>query len=72
MNVGMDTRRDTQTHSDTLTVREVHERLGRSRIARGSLYRAIGRGDLPSVRLGKRILVPVDAFRDWLQCRSAT
>jgi excisionase family DNA binding protein len=50
----------------TLTVNDVHNEIGRDKIARATLYLAISRGDLPSVRLGKRILIPRDAFHRWL------
>lgn len=40
-----------------LTVEEAAELL---RISRGLAYEACHRGDLPSIRLGRRILVPKD------------
>lgn len=39
----------------TLTVEQAGEMLG---ISRRSAYRAVARGDLPTLRLGRRILVP--------------
>jgi excisionase family DNA binding protein len=39
----------------TFTVEEAAKRLG---IARGSAYEAVRRGELPSVRFGKRVLIP--------------
>ena len=39
----------------TLTVEEAGEMLG---ISRRSAYRAAARGDLPTLRLGRRLLVP--------------
>ncbi len=40
---------------DTYTVDEVAERLG---IGRNAAYEAIRRGELPALRIGKRIIVP--------------
>ena len=39
----------------TLTVEEAAKRIG---IGRGSAYGAVRRGEIPSVRFGKRVLVP--------------
>jgi excisionase family DNA binding protein len=46
-----------------LTVAEVAEIL---RLGRISVYQAIQRGDLPALRLGRRIIVPRAAFEIWL------
>lgn len=43
----------------TLSVPEVARILG---VSRNAAYEAAARGELPTVRLGKRILVPRDAF----------
>jgi len=40
---------------DTFTVDEVAERLG---IGRNAAYDAIRRGELPALRIGRRIVVP--------------
>ena len=40
---------------DTFTVDEVAERLG---IGRNAAYDAIRRGELPALRIGRRIIVP--------------
>ncbi len=40
---------------DTLTVDEAAARLG---IGRNAAYAAVKRGEIPALRLGKRILVP--------------
>ena len=42
----------------TLTVEEAGEVLG---IGRGLAYELVGSGDIPSIRLGRRILVPIAA-----------
>ena len=39
----------------TLDLQEVAKRLG---ISRGTAYAAAARGELPTIRIGKRILVP--------------
>jgi excisionase family DNA binding protein len=49
-----------------MSVNEVHARIGLKRIGRATIYHAIRRGELPSVRLGKRILIPRSAFAAWL------
>jgi excisionase family DNA binding protein len=48
-----------------LTVLEVAKIL---RIGRISAYQAIARGDVPSIRIGRRILVPRNAFEQVLTC----
>lgn len=40
---------------ETLTVQEAARALG---IGRGSAYQAVRRGELPVIRLGKRLVVP--------------
>jgi excisionase family DNA binding protein len=48
----------------TLTVEEAAELLG---ISRGLAYQLVAQGDIPSVRLGRRIVVPrraLDALLD--------
>lgn len=39
----------------TLTVEQAGQRLG---ISRHSAYEAVKRGDIPTIRIGRRILVP--------------
>lgn len=46
---------DLQNLPATLTVEQAAEVLG---ISRRSAYRAVERGDLPTLRLGRRLLVP--------------
>ena len=48
----------------SLTVDEVAEIL---EISRGSAYEACRRRVIPSRRLGRRILIPVPAFVEWLR-----
>jgi excisionase family DNA binding protein len=45
--------------SETVSVTAAAQRLGISRI---SAYRAVARGDLPSIRIGGRILIPSGAL----------
>lgn len=45
----------------TLTVEQTATLLD---IARGSAYRGVKRGEIPAVRVGRRILVPVGALAD--------
>lgn len=35
-------------------------------IGRTTLYAALANGDLPSIKIGTRRLIRVDAIRDWL------
>lgn len=47
----------------TITVEEAAALLG---IGRTAAYEAARRGQLPTRRLGRRLLVPVPAFLSWL------
>ncbi len=40
-------------------------------MSRSAAYNAVGRGELPSVRVGRRIYVPNAALRDRLQLPAA-
>ena len=46
-----------------LSVDEVAEQLG---ISRPSAFKAIHNGEIPFIRIGRRILVPVAAFEKFL------
>ena len=48
-------KKGSEVDSLTLTVGEACKRLG---ISRGLCYEAIKRGDLPHLRIGRRILIP--------------
>jgi len=52
-----------QTKSAVLTVPEVAKTL---RIGRNSAYEAIARGEIPAIRLGRRLLVPRAALESFL------
>lgn len=47
-----------------LTVREAAERLG---LSRNGTYEAIRRGELPALRIGRRVLVPLAALERMLE-----
>ena len=48
----------------TLTVAEASEALG---VSRNKAYEAAKRGEIPTIKIGKRILVPVAALERMLQ-----
>jgi excisionase family DNA binding protein len=47
----------------TLTVQEAAEVLG---IGKNTAYAAVGRGEIPSVRFGKKIVIPRDGIEQLL------
>ena len=47
----------------TLSVDEVASLLG---LGRTAAYEAARRGEIPSRRLGRRVIIPVPALLDWL------
>ncbi len=47
----------------TYTVEEAAEKLG---ISRPVAYQAVNRGDIPVIRIGRRILIPVAALQKML------
>jgi excisionase family DNA binding protein len=52
--------------AETLTVNQAHARIGKKNVSRQALYLALMRRELPSVKLGRRILIPRAAFENWL------
>ncbi len=52
----------------TVTVEEAEAILG---IGRSAAYEATRRGEIPSRRLGRRIVVPVPLLLDWLGLSTA-
>lgn len=48
---------------ETITVEEAAKRLG---VGRNSAYEAAKRGEIPSIRIGKRLVVPVAPFERML------
>jgi excisionase family DNA binding protein len=51
------------------TVDEAGVKLG---LARNSAYEAVKRGEIPSIRIGRRILVPKAAFDEMVEGRKLT
>ncbi|WP_336488831.1 excisionase family DNA-binding protein [Methylobacterium nigriterrae] len=47
------------TERRTITVEEAGRRLG---VSRGSAYEAVRRGEIPTIRIGRLLLVPLPAF----------
>lgn len=54
-----------------LTADEGHAVIGKDKISRRAFYNALERKQIPSVRIGRRILIPRHAFMDWLEQRGA-
>ncbi len=50
----------------TITVEQTAQVLG---LGRTTTYDAVRRGELPTRRLGRRLLVPVPALLEWLGAR---
>lgn len=50
----------------TLTVKEVQKLLG---LSRGLVYQAIETGEIPSVRVGRRILIPKASLNRFLESK---
>lgn len=48
----------------TMTVQEAADALG---ISRNTAYELVHQGQIPSVRLGRRLLVPTKALHAWLE-----
>jgi excisionase family DNA binding protein len=55
----------------TMSVEEAHQALGgRAVISKATFYLAVQRGEVPHLKLGKRILIPRAAFMKWLESGS--
>jgi len=52
------------TLEDTITVEQAAKRL---KIGRNTAYEAVKRAEIPSIRIGRRILVPIKALNNWLE-----
>jgi excisionase family DNA binding protein len=61
----------TKKKSAFLTADEGHAMIGRDTISRRSFYNALQRHEIPSIRFGRRILLPRNAFMEWLAQRGA-
>jgi hypothetical protein len=56
-----------KTEPAMLTADQAHDMAGGNAvISRGAWYAALGRKEIPNVRVGRRILVPRHAFMTWL------
>ena len=55
---------DKMTNKSAMSVRELAEELG---ICLPKAYELVRQEGFPSVRIGKRILIPEAAFREWFE-----
>lgn len=55
---------DGQNEKLVLTVSEVAEKLG---LSRGSVYQGCLRGEIPYLKVGKRIIIPRVQLERWLE-----
>lgn len=53
-----------ETSKITLTVEETAEQLG---ISRALAYRLIHKDDFPVLRLGRRVVIPIDELNNWIR-----
>ena len=51
----------------TMSVHELADQLG---ISLPKAYELVKEPDFPAIRIGTRILIPTDAFREWLVIHS--
>ena len=58
---------DDLDHRITLTIEETASLLG---LGRTATYEAARRGQIPSRRLGRRVVVPVPALLEWLSSKA--
>lgn len=56
--------KNTKPTPDVLTVEEARKRL---RIGRNAIYEALARNEIPSIRIGRKYLVPRVAFEAMLR-----
>jgi excisionase family DNA binding protein len=55
-------------NKDAMNVDELAERLG---IIRPKAYELVKRRDFPAIQLGRRVIIPVEPFREWLNNQAA-
>ena len=48
----------------TMNVADLRQALG---IGRAQAYELVNRADFPAIRLGRKIIIPKDAFMRWLE-----
>ena len=53
----------------TLTVEEARQMLG---LSRGAMYQAVKSGQVPAIKIGRRLLIPKAAFEKMLSAASST
>lgn len=53
----------------TYTVEEMGEAVG---VSRKVAYQLANRNDFPKIRIGKRIVIPIDSLNRWLENQSAS
>lgn len=51
----------------TISVQELSDMMG---ISLGNAYKLVKRPEFPSMRIGARILIPVEAYRIWLDSQT--
>lgn len=56
-------------HRPTMTVEQAGELLG---LSRSSAYRGAARGEIPTIRVGRRLLVPTAKLLDMLGLETPT
>jgi len=54
-------------NGDAKRVLSVEEARQQLKISRGLMYQAIHHGEIPSIRIGRRIIIPAAAFEQFLQ-----
>ena len=56
-----------KTQSAFLTADQAWDIIGRDTISRRTLYNALKRSEIPSRRLGRRLIIPRHAFEEWIK-----
>ncbi len=51
-------------NNTTITVEQVAKALN---ISRASAYTLVKHDEFPKIRIGKRIIIPIDAFYKWIE-----
>ncbi len=64
-------RQHTTTDQELLLLR-IDAAAARLAISRATLYRMIQRGEIPTIRIGSAVRVPVTALERWLAAQSTT
>jgi excisionase family DNA binding protein len=64
---------DENAETVALSPDQAHKLIGGSSvISRASFYAGINRGEIPALRVGRRLLIPKHAFLRWLQSAGQT